>query len=200
VNTSTAQLSFVTRIGVGTQLTALSIDSQGRYYIAAYDGSANTSSIYSVNPGTGTALWLTTALVSSNSYPNLVVDFEQQPGAGRWLAVTEQRSGSGYGTDESVIAGCIPYATTSTRLSRGWAGQLPCGDSIERQCLAKLRPGGAKRCMFALALPNRASPSRPPAQRASSAAGEQAQVRVIRESRREPVTPPDRFTAAPRPF
>ena len=95
VNTSTAQLSFVTSIGVGTQLTALSIDSQGRFYIAAYDSSANTSSIYSVNPNTGTALWLTTALVGSNSDPNLVVDFEQQPGTGRWLAVTEQRSGSG---------------------------------------------------------------------------------------------------------
>ena len=95
VNTSTAQLSFVTSIAIRTQLTAMSIDQQGRFYVAAYDSAGNTSSIYSVNPGTGAALLLTTALVSSNNYPNLVVDFEQQPGTGRWLAVTEQRSDSG---------------------------------------------------------------------------------------------------------
>ena len=48
---------------------------------------------------------------------------------------------------------------TCTKPPRGLAGQLPYGDSIEKLCLANSVSAQAKRCMFAIALPNGVSPS-----------------------------------------
>ena len=96
VDASSGQLTLVTSIAGGLQFTALAIDSSGGFYISVLDNLGD-SFIYKVDPTTGAATWITAGPPSPvPGSAAFLVDFEQQPGSGRWFGIEERRGPSGY--------------------------------------------------------------------------------------------------------
>lgn len=113
VNQQTGAATFQTAIiGLGGQLTSLAIDDNGSFFVSArIDTSLGVHAIYSIDPGTSVASFVTS---SSTNGADHIVAFDIEPISRRWFAVLERRS-----TDNGFYFGeliGIPESTTMSAL------------------------------------------------------------------------------------